>query len=524
MRKSARVATGWLSEMQRLFRTAEYKRAAELYDRMVEGGESPRNDAILLRARLYLKTDSKRIVPYLLRHELQKPTQAQAARRAMYLGTGYSRLGEFTEADKHFMKARELFREGIGLGELAAHITRRHLDQRNLEAAEEWHRQTLHDRTLQGKIRSEHIASYIEARREEYGRQAERLIKVLDLIGERREDFIEDWYAAVHTLAGLARELPLPAAAARAKAEVDFDIEWSTDFAASRFQALKAVAWCQALAGDELSCLRYLRLAQHVNVKSVWQAILYLDRAYFAAIVGEQQWAANEFFAAEEIVERVDWDECGGEERVALLLMAELATLHAPKRAPFYIARFKDLGKLRSNVQHLAFDDRLRAMEAYAAGVVKTSSGDRESAEEELRFAWKIFDRIGYDVRAALAALALFRASDKSRWLHLAEDKLERYPRSWLARNITAIAAKQQRPEVNLSKMQRVVAQLVCEGLPTNAIAGRLGLSRNTVLNHLKVVYRKMNVNSRGALVVEAMRRGMIGLHDAHEATQKAKL
>jgi DNA-binding CsgD family transcriptional regulator len=507
---STRIAHDWFSEMRRCFRSARYRAAGDLYDRMVEGGEIPGNDAVLLRARTYLKTDSKRVVPFLLRHELRKPTRAQIARRNMYLGTGYSRLGEFAEADSHFKKAQEFFRDGAELGELAAHLTRRYLDQRELDRAQEWQNKSRHDRTLQGRIRSEHLASYIDARREEYASQAERLIKVLDLIGDHREEFIEDWYAAVHTLAVLARELPLQAAAERAKAEVDLDVPWSADFVVSRFQALKAVGWCQALAGDELSCLRYLRFAQHLDVKPVWQAMLFLDRSYFAAIVGEEQWAANEFSAAEDIFDSIDWQKCGGTERVAMLLMAELATIHAPKRAPFYIARFKDLGRLASNVQHFAFDDRLRAMEAYAAGIVKASSGNNEAAEAQLRVAWKIFDRIGYDVRAALTALALFRSTAKSRWLHIAEDKLEQHPRSWLARNVKASAYRETPESISLSRMQDAVTQLVCEGLSTDALAQRLGLSRYTVLNHLKVVYKKMGVNSREALVVEAMRRGMV--------------
>jgi hypothetical protein len=56
------------------------------------------------------------------------------------------------------------------------------------------------------------------------------------------------------------------------------------------------------------------------------------------------------------------------------------------------------------------------------------ASGDKESAEEQLRVAWGVFDRIGCDVRAGATALARHRATGKTRWLHLAEDKLERYP------------------------------------------------------------------------------------------------
>lgn len=497
--------------MQRLFTAARYTRAANLYDSKVEQGERPSNDAILLRARSYLKTDSKRVVPFLLKTALHKTTKAQEARRAMYLGTGYSRLGDFVEADRHFGIAKATFREGTSLGELAAHLTRRYLDQRDFAAAEEWQKRSLADRSLAGKVRSAHLASYIAARRERFKDQAHEVINVLDLIGDKREQFVEDWCVAVHTLAGLARELPLPEAASRAKAEVDVDFDWPEESAIRRFQALKAVAWCQALAGDELSCFRYLRRAQLVNAGPAWRAILLLDRSYFASIVGERQWAENEFAAADDLAEAIDWDETTGEERVALLLLAQLATIHAPKRARFYIARFNNLGKLRTNIAHFAFDDRLQAMAAYTSGVVALAAGDKEAAEDSLREAWGTFDRIGYDVRAALTSKALYRATGKTRWTHLAEDKLEAYPHSWLARRMEDPPTEDQAQQpALLSKMQSAVTRLVCEGRSTDAIAHELQISRNTVLNHLKVVYRKIGVNSRSALVAEALRRKVV--------------
>jgi DNA-binding CsgD family transcriptional regulator len=508
MAKSSARTRDWFEEMERRFARAQYRDAARIYDDAVESGERPSNDAVLLRARILIRNDSKRMVPFLLRHELLRPAPAQSARRAMYLGSGYSRLGEFAEADRHFAEARATFRQGAAFAELACHITRRYADERNFAAAEEWHKHTLLDRSLQGRIRSEHVTAQIFARRQQYPEQAKSVMRVLDLIGDKRESFPEDWYAAVHTLAGLARELPLRDAAKRAKAEVDLDIEWAEDFAVSRFQALKSVAWCQAVGGDELNCLRYLRLAQQVKVAPIWRAILYLDRAFFAAVVGEQKWSFNEFAAAEDIAETVAWDETSGEERVALLLLAEAAAEHAPKRAPFYIARFNQLGKLHNDLQHFTFDDRIQAMASYASGIVKLSAGDKEKAAEHLSAAWRTFDRIGYDFRAAATALALYKATSKSRWLHLAEDKLDEYPRSWLSRRAAKSPHKQ--PDPGLSRMQATVTQLICEGLTTDDIARRLKLSRNTILNHLKVVYRKVGVNSRQALVVESMKRKLV--------------
>ena len=114
-------------------------------------------------------------------------------------------------------------------------------------------------------------------------------------------------------------------------------------------------------------------------------------------------------------------------------------------------------------------------------------------------------------MRAAQAAIALHRATGKTRWLHLAEDKLEYYPRSWLVGKLDQAAFEARPATEALSRMQGKVLRLVCEGLSTDDMAERLGLSRNTVLNHLKLVYRKLGVNSREALVVEAMRKNLVG-------------
>jgi DNA-binding CsgD family transcriptional regulator len=506
-RTNPKSSGDWFDRMRQLFAQARYAAAGDVYDEVVGDGERPGADAVLLRARIFLKKGSEKVTSFLLKQRLANASPHQLARRAMYLGTGYARLGEFREADRYFTEAKELVRQGPLRAELAAHLTRRYLEEKNVTLAEEWQRKTLADRSLAGKIRSEHLRSYILARREEYPRQAESLLAVLDLIGKKRQEFLEDWYVAVYTLAVLARELRMPAAAARAKAEVDVDLEWSSDFDVQRFQAIKGVAWCQALAGDELSCLRYLRLAGHVAPSAIWRAMLFLDRSYFASTVGERQWAANEFFAAEDVAEQINWEETSGEERVALLLLAELAAVHAPERAPYYLARFNDLGRLRAHLQHLAFDDRLSAMTAFTGGIVRMAEGETEAAAQQLREAWSTFDRICYDVRAARAALALYRATRKPRWLHLAEDKLEGYPRAWLTQKLETLAAPPEPEPLKLPRMQEAVTQLVCEGLSTNAIAQQLDVSRFTVLNHLKVIYKKLGVNSREKLVVEALKR-----------------
>ena len=55
----------------------------------------------------------------------------------------------------------------------------------------------------------------------------------------------------------------------------------------------------------------------------------------------------------------------------------------------------------------------------------------------------------------------------------------------------------------------REVLDLVSRGLDDAAIAGRLGLSRTTVRNHVNGLYRRLGVGSRAQLVVWARQRGI---------------
>ena len=64
---------------------------------------------------------------------------------------------------------------------------------------------------------------------------------------------------------------------------------------------------------------------------------------------------------------------------------------------------------------------------------------------------------------------------------------------------------------VRLTEQETVVLQRVAKGYTLSEIAQQLGLSRHTIAEHVKHIYRKLDVSSRAEAALEAARRGLVG-------------
>jgi DNA-binding CsgD family transcriptional regulator len=499
--------TSWSKAMRDLFYQARFSAAGDIYDDAVDSGAMPSSDDDLLRARIFLKSDENKAVAFLIRRPPHARSGVQVGRWALLLGIGYARMRDFERGDHHFAMARRYLTSSKDKAELAYHVARRWLLEGNTDEALRLSGDMSVDQSRSTKIALEVLRSFILSQEERYAEQAQTLSSAIRMIGDRRDEHLEQWFHAVQNLATLGRELSSPETAALAREEVDLDIEWPLDFHLQRFQALKAVGWSCALRGDVLGCFRYLRAAERVVPSTAFETILLLDRAYFARIMDESHWAHDEVAKAESIAEQVDWNVLAGDERVGLLLLAQATAAANPERGRFYLARYKGLDKIRSPLRLFAFDHRIEGLASYTEGVVRLAGND-PTAEESLRKAWTIFDRIGYDWRAGQTALKLREATKKERWRHLAEDKLEPFPQSWLAREVHNADGATKAPRVALPRMQNKVFTLLCQKRTTAQIAEELGLSQHTVRNHLKAVFRAYGVNNRAALIAEAASRG----------------
>lgn len=65
-------------------------------------------------------------------------------------------------------------------------------------------------------------------------------------------------------------------------------------------------------------------------------------------------------------------------------------------------------------------------------------------------------------------------------------------------------------PRPALSPREMQIAVLVAQGLPTKAIAVRLGISIWTVATHLRRIYARFGVSSRAAMVARLFESGLM--------------
>lgn len=73
-------------------------------------------------------------------------------------------------------------------------------------------------------------------------------------------------------------------------------------------------------------------------------------------------------------------------------------------------------------------------------------------------------------------------------------------------------ASKPAGNQINLTQRETDILWGIAKGLTYNEIADSLGIAHSTVPNYIKSIYRKLEVNSRGEAVFEAINRRLINL------------
>lgn len=72
---------------------------------------------------------------------------------------------------------------------------------------------------------------------------------------------------------------------------------------------------------------------------------------------------------------------------------------------------------------------------------------------------------------------------------------------------------RRPRPTYALTPRETETLEQLARGLSYREAARALGISHNTIADHVKVIYRKLSVNSRGGAVYKGLQAGLIHIH-----------
>lgn len=70
------------------------------------------------------------------------------------------------------------------------------------------------------------------------------------------------------------------------------------------------------------------------------------------------------------------------------------------------------------------------------------------------------------------------------------------------------------RPDYRLTRRELEILDCLARGLSYREVADEISISRHTVSDHLKAIYRKLAVKSRSAAVFRALRSGLLNVRD----------
>jgi hypothetical protein len=130
----------------------------------------------------------------------------------------------------------------------------------------------------------------------------------------------------------------------------------------------------------------------------------------------------------------MDWSQADGEERLALLWLAENMAAHGMMNATTIVEQYKGIRKPLDRNFAYATDKRYKALELDALGAVASSAGQKNRGLDMLRQAQTIWSSLGFDWRAAKSARTIARASGSLVDADEARKHAARWPASWLAR------------------------------------------------------------------------------------------
>ncbi|GAC1568524.1 MAG: hypothetical protein NVS2B3_12620 [Vulcanimicrobiaceae bacterium] len=241
------------------------------------------------------------------------------------------------------------------------------------------------------------------------GHYAEQLVHARRALQTLDRSAVTDVYQeafALRNLTILARDFDIAEDARMLAARVP-SLAWTNDIRRVEFTTVEALGWCSALRGDSTDALRSFRRAAAVATSDPERILIGVDRALIAREFGHRPMVVEEVEHALDLADAYNWNESAGDYRVALLTLAQVAAPIAPARARQTLERYTAIRNAMDAAYAARLEPRARAEEAYTHGLVLRAEGRTIASTERLTSAFETWESIGYEWRAARAALEL---------------------------------------------------------------------------------------------------------------------
>lgn len=380
---------------------------------------------------------------------------------------------------------------------------------RRLDEADEIVRRSAESAIGLDRVALEQLRGWIEVRRERYAPALRSFDEALRLYAD--QDDRDAWLFArtLQAASALAMEmLDLPMLV---RLEQDVRCEVDGEAREPLFHATQNIGWLVMLAGRAEDALELFTRARGLAPTPALASVAYLNIASYHRVTSNRAAALAYLHLARAELTAQRWSEANVDERMTLLEYALEAYHLEPHTAGPTLTRYLSQSAKRQG--NLAFEDdpRVEAIELTARGLLEAIHRRPASAAGALHAAIALWARLGYRYREALSALLLHEIDGEDASLRVAERAASSVPNSWLRGEISRRGGLAATGVAALTPAERRVMLAICEGKTSKQIASDFGRSFHTIRNQTLKVYGAMGVRSRGALIAECARLGIVG-------------
>jgi DNA-binding CsgD family transcriptional regulator/tetratricopeptide (TPR) repeat protein len=514
-----------LSTAREAFYRSDFDACLEQLGRLAEPSPAERCEANLLRARTLIRTQRFAEVVALLGPALDSfVTVDEACTARMLHGAAVSRTPDGLERGQALLEdvasAAETLRAHRAIrGEIAYMLAFVHWMKRE-------HRLVLRYALLAEKahadvisVRAASLRGYVAEAEERYPEALRLFHFALDAYRtcrERDADLLERIVVQIAALETALRSAAVGGTHAL-PAEIGRGVEGTASGPGVFGMETAALdAWLFAFDGDRRGAYRSVRVAHALAPDDRWRVWVLAHRAKISAAFEDLHWAAEFAAEARELSEGLDWNATDGEERLALLHLAEALAQTDPLAAVQVFERYEALTSRPDRALLLHDDVRLWILEEFVRGLVLRARGDMVEAWRAFKGVHEQAKRVGLLWRATLALIELDATPVAGRprgdcYLQTAALLVrENFPRSFLARRLGRWALVPNDPvAAGLARQPREVLREILTGKNPKEIAAELSLSEDTVKHYVKTLFGAFGVHSTPQLIVACYRRGI---------------